>query len=89
MSKSYREKLDRNLNSFHTALVGMLEKFNERLNHYINSMQSALDQVEYFQPYEFFDLHQRVKNEAKSQVCNNELKLRNSKSTNQISLHFE
>lgn len=69
ISNSFREKLDHNLKNFNTALLEMLEKFNERQNHYTNSMQSSLDHVEYFRPDDFIGIHQRVKNEAMSQVC--------------------
>lgn len=51
------------------ALSKTLEIFNERLNHYINSMQSSLDQVEFYRQDDFVKLHQRVKSEAISQVC--------------------
>lgn len=69
ISNSFRERLSQNLDNFNVALSKTLEIFNERLNHYTNSMQSSLDQVEYYQQDDFVKLHQRVKSEAISQVC--------------------
>lgn len=69
ISNDFREKLRQNLDNFSSALSTTLEAFNARQNQYINSMQSALDQVEYFRYDDFIKLHQRVKNEALSQVC--------------------
>ncbi|XP_055323105.1 atlastin-like [Sitodiplosis mosellana] len=67
ISNSFRGRLDQNLNNFQSALIGTLEIFNQRQNHFTNSMQSSLDRVEYFRSDEFVNLHQRVKNEAMSQ----------------------
>lgn len=72
ISKSFREKLTQNLENFHSGLSKTLDRFNERQNHYINSMQSSLDQVEYLRQDDFMKHHQRVKNEALSQVKLNE-----------------
>lgn len=69
ISNSFRERLDQNLNGFQAALMKTLEIFNQRQNHFTNSMQSSLDQVEYLRPDEFVNFHQRFKSEAMSQVC--------------------
>ena len=69
ISNGFRQRLDQNLNSFESALIKTLEVFNQRQNHFTNSMQSSLDQVEYLRSDEFVNFHQRFKSEAMSQVC--------------------
>lgn len=69
ISNGFRIKLTKNLDNHHSALSNTLQTFNERQNHYTNSMQAPLDQVEFYRQDEFIKLHQRVKNEALAQVC--------------------
>lgn len=67
--KGTYEKLLKNMDIFHLALSKTIEIFSDSENHYRNSMQISLDQVEYFNQADFMKLHQKLKSEAIAQVC--------------------
>lgn len=71
ISKSFREKLANNLNNFRSAWLQALQTFSDRQAQFTNSMQSALDQVEYFRQGDFVSLYQRVKTESMAQFLEN------------------
>lgn len=68
ISSSCREKLTHSLDNFHSILSRTIETNIGCETHYSNSMQTSLDQVEYFRQDDFVNLHQRVKSEAVAQV---------------------
>lgn len=68
--KGAHDKLAQNIDNFHLTLSKTLEMYNECESHYENSMQSALDRVEYFHQSDLMKLHQNTKNTAISQVWN-------------------
>lgn len=63
------KKLTQNLDNFEVTFSKTLDTYFDCQNHYSNSMQKALDQVEYFNQGDFMKQHQNLKNDAISQVC--------------------
>lgn len=68
ISNVFHEKLDQEMKSYQTTLSQTLDTFNHGINHYSRRMQESLNGVDYFPVNELMNVHQRIRNEAISQV---------------------
>lgn len=69
ISKVIRNSLQENLSDLQSGLIQMCELYNECLQQYSELMDTALDQVDYFERDDLLKLHQDKKNETIEKVC--------------------
>lgn len=70
ISDEFKEKLEQNLDDFHSYLIEMLRFYHASLRSYSQSMENALGNVEsYFKPNDLLELQQKTKNSTLAKVC--------------------
>lgn len=70
ISDEFKNKLEQNLDDFHSHLIEMLRFYHASLRSYSQSMENALRNVEsYFKPNDLLELYQKTKNSTLTKVC--------------------
>lgn len=68
VSNEFREKLQQDLEGIQSALVTILESYNECLKYYSATLQKSIEGDSYQSQNDLIKLHQNTKNEARNQV---------------------
>lgn len=70
ISETARDKLEHELDIFHTDLRNTAKYWNKSLEEYNESMQKSINATPtYYRAYEFKNLHEQIKNRCMNQVC--------------------